>query len=541
MTVPNILFIMCDQLRWDYLSCYGHPHLQTPNIDALAKRGVRFDRAYVQAPVCGPSRMSFYTGRYMRSHGSNWNRFPLRIGEPTLGDHLRGLGMRAVLVGKTHMQADTEGMERLGIDPNSSRGVLAAETGFEPFERDDGLHPDPSKPRPRYDAWLAERGYPGENPWEHWANSGEAEDGTLHNGWLLVHADKPARVAEEDSETPYMTRRAMDFIDQAEASGEGRPWCVHLSYIKPHWPYIAPPPYHAMYGTDDIIPVCRSEAERHDPHPVRRALMEMRVGRNFSRDQVRERVIPAYMGLIKQIDDQMGVLFRFLDERGLTGNTIVVFTSDHGDYLGDHWMGEKDFFHECAVRVPLIVADPRPQADATRGTVCDRLVEAIDLVPSFIEIAGGTPPRHIVEGRSLLPLLRGEDVPWRRVAISEADYSMLEARLALGQPIPECRLFMVRDERFKLIHATGYRPILYDLATDPEEFHDLGADPAHEATRARLTRALLDWALTDHNRITMPDSKIAAYADGVQLRQGVIIGIWDEKELAEVRRLAGLQ
>ena len=541
MTVPNILFIMCDQLRWDYLSCYGHPHLQTPNIDALAKRGVRFDRAYVQAPVCGPSRMSFYTGRYMRSHGSNWNRFPLRIGEPTLGDHLRRLGMRAVLVGKTHMQADTEGMERLGIDPNSSRGVLAAETGFEPFERDDGLHPDPSKPRPRYDSWLAERGYPGENPWEHWANSGEAEDGTLHNGWLLVHADKPARVAEEDSETPYMTRRAMDFIDQAEASGEGRPWCVHLSYIKPHWPYIAPPPYHAMYGTDDIIPVCRSEAERHDPHPVRRALMEMRVGRNFSRDQVRERVIPAYMGLIKQIDDQMGVLFRFLDERGLTGNTIVVFTSDHGDYLGDHWMGEKDFFHECAVRVPLIVADPRPQADATRGTVCDRLVEAIDLVPSFIEIAGGTPPRHIVEGRSLLPLLRGEDVPWRRVAISEADYSMLEARLALGQPIPECRLFMVRDERFKLIHATGYRPILYDLATDPEEFHDLGADPAHEATRARLTRALLDWALTDHNRITMPDSKIAAYADGVQLRQGVIIGIWDEKELAEVRRLAGLQ
>ncbi len=541
MTVPNILFIMCDQLRWDYLSCYGHPHLQTPNIDALAKRGVRFDRAYVQAPVCGPSRMSFYTGRYMRSHGSNWNRFPLRIGEPTLGDHLRRLGMRAVLVGKTHMQADTEGMERLGIDPNSSRGVLAAETGFEPFERDDGLHPDPSKPRPRYDSWLAERGYPGENPWEHWANSGEAEDGTLHNGWLLVHADKPARVAEEDSETPYMTRRAMDFIDQAEASGEGRPWCVHLSYIKPHWPYIAPPPYHAMYGTDDIVPVCRSEAERHDPHPVRRALMEMRVGRNFSRDEVRERVIPAYMGLIKQIDDQMGVLFRFLDERGLTGNTIVVFTSDHGDYLGDHWMGEKDFFHECAVRVPLIVADPRPQADATRGTVCDRLVEAIDLVPSFIEIAGGTPPRHIVEGRSLLPLLRGEDVPWRRVAISEADYSMLEARLALGQPIPECRLFMVRDERFKLIHATGYRPILYDLATDPEEFHDLGADPAHEATRARLTRALLDWALTDHNRITMPDSKIAAYADGVQLRQGVIIGIWDEKELAEVRRLAGLQ
>lgn len=540
MTAPNILFIMCDQLRWDYLSCYGHPHLQTPNIDALAARGLRFTRAYVQSPVCGPSRMSTYTGRYMRSHGSNWNRFPLRIGEPTLGEHLRRLGMRAVLVGKTHMQADTEGMERLGIDPNSTIGLLASETGFEPFERDDGLHPDPSKPRPRYDAWLNARGYPGANPWEQWANAGEAEDGTLQNGWLLAHADKPARVAEDDSETPYMTRRAIEFIEQAEAAPDRQPWCVHLSYIKPHWPYIAPAPYHAMYGKADIIPAHRSAAEQQDPHPVRAAFMGMRVGRNFSRGEVRERVIPAYMGLIKQIDDQLGILFRFLNERGLAGNTIVVFTSDHGDYLGDHWMGEKDFFHECTVRVPLIIADPRPEADATRGQTCERLVEAIDLVPSFIEATGGTPPRHIVEGRSLLPLLRGEDIAWRDYAISEYDYSMLEARLALAQPIPQCRLFMIRDARWKLIHATGYRPILYDLATDPDEFHDLGADPAHQATRDRLTRALMDWALTDHNRITMPDSRIAAYANGAQLRAGIVIGIWDEAELAAARQAAGI-
>ncbi len=120
----NILFIMCDQLRWDYLSCAGHKALHTPNIDALAARGVRFTRAYVQSPVCGPSRMSFYTGRYMRSHGANWNRFPLRVGEPTLGTHLQALGVRNVLVGKTHMQADTEGMARLGVDPKSVIGVI---------------------------------------------------------------------------------------------------------------------------------------------------------------------------------------------------------------------------------------------------------------------------------------------------------------------------------------------------------------------------------------------------------------------------------
>ena len=137
----NILFIMCDQLRFDYLGCYGHPRLQTPNIDALAARGVRFTRAYVQSPICGPSRMSFYTGRYMRSHGSNWNGFPLRVGEPTLGDHLNEIGVRNVLVGKTHMAADSEGMARLGIDPASVTGVHLAQCGFEPFERDDGLHP----------------------------------------------------------------------------------------------------------------------------------------------------------------------------------------------------------------------------------------------------------------------------------------------------------------------------------------------------------------------------------------------------------------
>ena len=136
----NILFIMCDQLRWDYLSCYGHPHLATPHIDALAKRGVRFTRAHVQSPICGASRMSTYTGRYVQSHGAAWNGFPLKVGEMTMGDYLRPLGMRTALAGKTHMEADVEGMQRLGIDPGSIIGVRVSECGFEPFERDDGLH-----------------------------------------------------------------------------------------------------------------------------------------------------------------------------------------------------------------------------------------------------------------------------------------------------------------------------------------------------------------------------------------------------------------
>ena len=124
----------------------------------------------------------------------------------------------------------------------------------------------------------------------------QAADGTLQNGWLFVHADKAARVPDEHSETPYMTRRAMDFI--AEAETDGRPWCLHLSYIKPHWPYIAPEPYASMYSASDILPAVRSQKERQEAHPVFAAYMDMRYSRNMARDEAREKVIPTYMGLI---------------------------------------------------------------------------------------------------------------------------------------------------------------------------------------------------------------------------------------------------
>ena len=531
----NVIWIMCDQLRYDYLGCTGHPTLKTPNIDAMAKRGVLFSNAYVQSPICGPSRMSFYTGRYMRSHGSHWNGWPLRVGEPTLGDHLKKIGVRNVLVGKTHMAPDIEGLKALGIALDSIIGVHVSECGFEPYERDDGLHPS-GRPRPRYDAYLREQGFEAPNPWEHWANSGEDADGALQNGWLLVHADKTARIPEQHSETPYMTRRAMDFITEAET--DGRPWCLHLSYIKPHWPYIAPEPYASMYSANEMLPAVRSEKERDDAHPVFAAYIDMRYSRNMSRDEARAKVIPTYMGLITQIDDQMGVLMKFLEARSLLDTTMIVFTSDHGDYLGDHWMGEKDLFHDQSAKIPLIVIDPSKEAEATRGTACDALVEAIDLAPTFVDYFGGTPPRHILEGRSLLPLLRGaKPADWRKVAISEYDYAMQDVRLKLNQPIERCRLFMVFDGRWKYIHASGFRPMLYDLESDPEEFIDRGADPSCAEVIARLQAALFDWALHPNNHITTTNEKIATYADKqLQVKGGILIGIWDEAELAAIRQ-----
>ena len=336
-----------------------------------------------------------------------------------------------------------------------------------------------------------------------------------------------------------MTRRAMEFI--AGAARDGRPWCLHLSFIKPHWPYIAPAPYHALYGPGDVKPAVRDAAERRDPHPVYAAFMDLRVSRNMAREEVRARVIPAYMGLIKQIDDQLGVLFAFLDREGLAETTLIAFTSDHGDYLGDHWLGEKDLFHDCSVKVPLIVVDPSPAADATRGSTCDKLVEAIDLAPTFLDWFGGRPRPNVMEGRSLLPLLHGRaDMPWRRYAVSEYDFSMLGVREALGLGPRDSRLFMLFDGRWKLVHAPGFRPMLFDLAGDPDELRDLGADPAHAPEIARLKELLLDWALRDHARVTMDDEAILAYGPAIQLERGVVIGYTDEAEVAQARADYGL-
>ena len=528
----NILFIMYDQLRFDYLGCAGHPHLETPNFDRVARMGVRFTNAYAQSPICGPSRMSFYTGRYVSSHGAQWNNFPLRVGEHTLGDHLRAAGMDCWLIGKTHMKADAEGMARLGLSPDSVIGARQAECGFDVRVRDDGLWaegPDGSydEKRSPYNEYLKSRGYAGDNPWSDHANAG-IEDGQKASGWMFDNVDKPANIREEDSETPWLTSEAIRFLGRAKA-----PWCVHLSYIKPHWPYIAPAPYHAMYGADHVPAAVRSGAERERPHPVYAAFIGRKSSVAFRQDDVRAKVIPAYMGLIAQCDDQLGRLLDNLEAEGRMEDTMIVVTSDHGDYLGDHWLGEKDFFHEPSVKVPLIVYDPRPEAAATRGTVCDALVEAIDLAPTFVEAAGGTVADHILEGRSLMPWLHGRTPRWRDFLISEYDYSITPMRDVVGVAPRDARLFMVFDGRFKLIHAEGgFRPMLFDLENDPDELDDLAKGPGREAEIARLYDCLAGWGRRMSQRVTCSDADIEARRDR-SARRGILPFLKDGSEVPE--------
>ena len=516
----NVLFVMADQLRWDHLGCAGHPGLRTPNLDALAARGVRFTRAFANSGVCGPSRMSFYTGRYPVSHGTTWNRVPLSVGEVTLGEMLRDCGHTLALAGKTHVLPDTAGLARLHLEGGSELAALLARGSFVEIDRYDGHHPP--GPESGYADYLRAHGYAGDDPWTEHVIAGIGPDGEVRSGWQMRNVHLPARVAEAHSETAYMTDRAIDFV---RAQGT-KPWMLHLSYVKPHWPYMAPAPYHAMYSADDCLPVVRSDAERVDPHPVTAAYWRQEECVSFQRDDCIRTVRPAYQGLITQLDHHLGRLFDTLDACGVLDDTFIVFTADHGDFLGDHWLGEKELFYDTVQRLPFIVVDPRPAADATRGCTDEHFVESVDLVPTLLDALGLPAPAHRLEGRSLLPLLRGDAaVPWRDLTYSELDYAYREARLILGKGVHECRGFSLRDERWRYVWWLGEREQLWDLQADPAQFHDLGADAGSEAVRGAFRGRLLDFLARRRHRTTVTDEQVER-GTAAHKRAGVFFGQW---------------
>ena len=514
---------MCDQLRQDYLSCYGHATLATPNIDRLGRRGVRFENAYCQSPLCAPSRASFYTGRYQSSHGVCSNDDATQLGEYMLADYLRPLGYRSAVVGKTHNYKSPAELKRCQISPESDFAKSAGSGGFEPYEHHEGLYPDPILPENLgYTNYLNSLGWRDANPWQTRANSGIDNNGNLHSGWSLRSSVYPAAISEEHSETAFTTRRAMDFITESR----DQPWCLHLSYIKPHWPIIAPAPYHAMFRKHDVQAVVRSESERASPHPVIDAFMKAEYSQNYADDEIRDIVVPVYMGLVKQIDDHIGRLWTFLEDRGLLKNTVIVFASDHGDYLGDHWLGEKDLFHDPSVKIPFIIVDPNRQADASRNRVATELVESVDIVPTFVELAGGQISRERVEGKSIVPILRSEEPisNWREYTVSEIDYADRGARYQLDIEPYECRATMVRSGRWKYIYYKGYPDQLFDLDDDPNELNDLGREPGMRKIARRMKDALYDWQYSLKRRVGISYDEALIQGPERDEKFGIVIG-----------------
>lgn len=213
---------------------------------------------------------------------------------------------------------------------------------------------------------------------------------------------------------------------------------------------------------------------------------------------------------------------------------MIVVTSDHGDFLGDHWMGEKTFFQDSSTRVPLIVYDPSPEADSTRGTVCDDLVESIDLVPTFLAAAGGDPADadHILEGKSLIPTLHGtSNGPLRDYVICELDYSSTPMADKLGLGVRESIAFMVADRKWKLVHCEGgFRPMLFDLENDPGELEDLGGGNAHGDVIDAMYDKLFAWARRPSQRTTRSAAQLTEMRTKGRKR-GVVIGVYDENDV----------
>jgi arylsulfatase A-like enzyme len=410
-------------------------------------------------------------------------------------------------------------MGRLAIDGQCELGTFLERGGFAEIDRYDGHHAPGGESG--YPGFLREHGYDSADPWTDYVISGVDAQGRVQSGWHMRNVHLPARVKEEHSETAFMTDQALRFMQRM---GD-QPWVLHLSYVKPHWPYMAPAPYHAMYTPDQCLPVVRSEAELHDAHPVVAAYRQHEESLSFRSDDCIRTVRPAYQGLIKQLDDHLGRLFDFMEAKGLLDDTLIVFTADHGDFLGDHWLGEKELFYDTVQRVPFIVMDPRREADATRGTVDNRFVEGVDVVPTVLEALGLAVPSHRIEGHSLQPLLHGEQPVWRDFVYSELDYSFRLARQLRGKTPQQARAFSIRDRQFRYVYWLDEPEQLFDLEADPNEFADLGRERAHQAVREAMRRRLLDFLARRKHRTTVSDEFIEARTNQYK-KAGVFFGQW---------------
>jgi len=486
----NVLFITADQWRGDCLGSLGHPCLRTPNLDALAAEGVTFHRHYANASPCGPARTCLLTGMYLFNHRQVTNETPFAAGRFTnLALEARKGGHAPALFGYTDTAVDPR--TRPPADPalRTYEGVMP---GFDPI----CLLLEDMEPWAMH---LRRRGYDVPNPATRIRCT---PDGDL---------SRPALYAAEDSETAFLTDQVLDWL----MSRQGRPWFAHVTYIRPHPPWVAPAPYHALYDPAEMPPSARAEsvAAEADQHPwlawkldhFPTALwLEGTAFDPLTADEAAlARLKATYYGLMTEVDHHIGRLLGWLTETGQDAETLVVFTSDHGELMGDHFMLGKYGFHDGAFHIPLIIRDPDERAAVGRGAVVNAFTEHVDVMPTILEWLDQVPPRQC-DGRSLLPYLRGEPPSgWRTAAHWEFDFRDVLLKTVerdLGLTSEQCGLTVIRNERRKYVHFTALPPILFDLEQDPNELVNLARDRSRAAEVRDLAQALLSWRMAHAER-----------------------------------------
>jgi len=475
---PNILLLCTDQQRYDALGCYGNEAISTPHLDALAAESVLFERCYVQSPVCAPSRASLLTARYPHAHGLWANGVTLPPGQERFPTALAAAAYDCGMIGKMHLAA-CHGGRTERRDPDD---------GFRVYEW--AHDPTHGSPENAYHRWL------------------EAEHPALYaaataNGFGRAGHDAVGfdTLPTEAHYSRWVGERTIDFLQQGR--DPDRPFFLWANFYDPHHPFVAPQEWVDRYDPAAVPAPLGGPAELADRPAILTAASQKSyagIARGFAEYSAAEiqGIVAAYYAMVSLVDDEVGRILATLAQLGLADDTLVIFTSDHGEMLGDHALLLKGpMMYEGATRVPLMLRWPgRLPAGARRAD----LVQWLDLDPTILD-AAGLPPLARGQGASLLPLARDDDdAPRRGWAICEYRDS--------GHPYdPPVHVTMLRRGDHKLIvhhgpPATARRRTgeLYDLAADPQEQRNLWDDPASAALRNDLMAELLDVLVATEDR-----------------------------------------
>ena len=482
---PNVLMIMTDQQRADCLGVAGNPVLRTPHMDQIANEGVHFTNAFCSNPFCMPSRASFVTGRYPHAHRCWDNGVPLSEDTVTLADHLSKEGYHTLLVGKGHLN-----VYRKSGSPESWSDWLESEPKWAawhgPYYGFQEVHMSVGHNRPlgHYGMYLREH-YPE-------ALSCFSPDSALVPPSGAFKSWKSSLPAEAHAST-WIADQTIEYFKRA---GDN-PFMAWISFPDPHLPFCPPAPYCDEYDPNTLpYPVQKAE-ELEDKPPHFREFIQGQLKSSWGHNAFGEadfaspdltqmpeahyrEIVAHYYGMISLIDDNLGRILQGLDEQGLADNTIIVFTSDHGELLGDHFLVGKGAFHyDCLIRVPQLWKIP---GNFPTGIKVDGLVSTIDIAPTICDLVGA-PPIPDAHGRSLLPQLRGDTETARDAIMVEFEW-----RFTRGKPIRT-----IRTEEWKLTYYAG-QPYgeLYNLTEDPNEFVNLYDKTEFADIKERLICILLD-------------------------------------------------
>jgi len=504
---PNFLLIMTDQQRADHIGTYGNDQVRTPNLDRLAAEGVTFDRFYVGSPVCMPNRAAIATGRMPSAAGVRMNGVPLPVTARTFMDSLRESGYLTTLIGKAHFQNMTENAPTpvQGQDsvPRTVQASFEIRNGPEYGCESPASWRDPGfkVPLPYYGFETAvlclEHGDQVGGDYARWLARQGLPDSCLPGPEYALHSDEPVvapqawRTALDPSRYPsaFIADETCKWLkDYAERAGNRPPFFLQCSFPDPHHPFTPPGEYWSAYSPDDIRLPESFNAPMDLAPPHKRAIHEelvsgkRRTGGSraiaVSEAEARQAIALNY-GAISMIDDSIGRIMRTLGELGLLDNTIVIFLSDHGDFMGDHGLLFKGPLHyQSLVRMPFIWRDiPGKAATGRRGS----LASSMDIAPTILERAG-VEPSHGIQGRSFLPEIAGTSSGADDCVLIEEE----SHRNVPGLPDPP-KVRTLVTERWRLsVFAQADWAELYDLSCDPHEIRNLFDDPACSQIRADL-------------------------------------------------------